>query len=45
MLLLDFLPGNGLTRGAELAKVGLLLREKAGLGRVLVEGRPEQVIR
>ena len=45
MLLLDFLPGNGLARGVEKLALGLLLREKAGLGRVLLEGRPEEVIR
>ena len=45
MLLLDFSPGKGLARGVGKLALGLLLREKAGLGRVLVEGRPEEVIR
>ena len=43
MLLLDFSPG--LARGVEKLALGLLLKEKAGLGRVLLGGRPEEVIR
>ena len=45
MLQLDFLPGKGLARGVDKLAIGLLLREKAGLGGVLIEGRPEEVIR
>ena len=45
MLLLDFSPGKGLARGVEKMALGLLWREKAGLERVLLGGRPEEMIR